>query len=100
MRSLLVIIDGLGDDPIPEWNGLTPFQYAEHKNMDELIRIGAYSEVSICEDDFIPESLSCILRLLGVQRQDFRLTERIWNYWRMTVIFLSMRWYCAATWFQ
>ncbi|MDO5380897.1 MAG: hypothetical protein Q4E98_08505 [Acidaminococcaceae bacterium] len=71
MRSLLVIIDGLGDDPIPEWNGLTPFQYAEHKNMDELIRFGAYSEVSICEDDFIPESLSCILRLLGVQQQDF-----------------------------
>ena len=71
MRSLLVIIDGLGDDPIPEWNGLTPFQYAEHKNMDELIRLGAYSEVSICEDDFIPESLSCILRLLGVQQQDF-----------------------------
>ena len=71
MRSLLVIIDGLGDDPIPEWNGLAPFQYAEHKNMDELIRLGAYSEVSICEDDFIPESLSCILRLLGVQQQDF-----------------------------
>ena len=34
MRSLLVIIDGLGDDPIPALNGLTPFQYTEHKNMD------------------------------------------------------------------
>lgn len=31
MRSLLVIIDGLGDDHIPALNGLTPFQYAEHK---------------------------------------------------------------------
>ena len=27
MRSLLVIIDGLGDDHIPALNGLTPFQY-------------------------------------------------------------------------
>lgn len=71
MRSLLVIIDGLGDDPIPVWNGLTPFQYAEHKNINNLIRLGTYSEVSICEDDFIPESLSCILRLLGVLQQDF-----------------------------
>lgn len=71
MRSLLVIIDGLGDDHIPALNGLTPFQYAEHKNIDTLIKLGTYSEVSICENDFIPESLSCILRLLGVQQRDF-----------------------------
>ena len=43
MRSLLVIIDGLGDDPIPALNGLTPFQYTEHKNMDTLIKLGTYS---------------------------------------------------------
>ena len=71
MRSLLVIIDGLGDDHIPALNGLTPFQYAEHKNIDTLIKLGTYSEVSICENDFVPESLSCILRLLGVQQRDF-----------------------------
>lgn len=71
MRSLLVIIDGLGDDPIPAWNGLTPFDYAEHKNIDRLIQLGSLGKVSICEDDFVPESLSCILRLLGVQQQDF-----------------------------
>ena len=71
MRSLLVIIDGLGDDPIPEWKGATPFDHAEHKNIDKLIKIGAYSHVSICEDDFLPESLACILRLLGVPKKDF-----------------------------
>ena len=92
MRSLLVIIDGLGDDHIPALNGLTPFQYAEHKNIDTLIKLGTYSEVSICENDFIPESLSCILRLLGVQR--------IWNCWRMVGIFRNMRWCYAVTWFQ
>ena len=46
MRSLLVIIDGLGDDHIPALNGLTPFQYAEHKNIDTLIKLGTYSEVA------------------------------------------------------
>lgn len=75
MRSLLVIIDGLGDDPIPAWKGLTPFEYAEHKNIDQLINSGTCSNVSICENDFVPESLSCILRLLGVQQCDFPMNR-------------------------
>ena len=28
MRSLMVIIDGLGDDPIDAFGGRTPFEYA------------------------------------------------------------------------
>lgn len=56
MRSLLVIIDGLGDDPVPEWKGLTPFDHAEHKNMDQLISLGTCSNVSICEKDFVPRA--------------------------------------------
>lgn len=99
MRSLLVIIDGLGDDHIPALNGLTPFQYAEHKNIDTLIKLGTYSEVSICENDFIPESLSCIARLVyssGISQP----IERIWNCWRMVGIFRNMRWCYAVTWFQ
>lgn len=71
MRSLMVIIDGLGDDPIPVWNGLTPFDYAEHKNIDYLVKCGIRSDISVCENDLVPESLSCILRLLGVSREDF-----------------------------
>lgn len=71
MKTLLVIIDGLGDDAIPELNGKTPFDFARHDNIDELIKIGTTKFVSICEDDFIPESLGCILRLLGVEQIDF-----------------------------
>ena len=71
MKTLLVIIDGLGDDAIPELNGKTPFDYARHDNIDKLIKIGTTGFVSICEDDFMPESLGCILRLLGVQQKDF-----------------------------
>ena len=98
MRSLLVIIDGLGDDHIPALNGLTPFQYAEHKNIDTLIKLGTYSEVSICENDFIPESVfcACLVYSSGISQQ----IERIWNCWRMVGIFRNMRWYYAVTWFQ
>jgi len=70
MRSLLVIIDGLGDDSFAAWQGRTPFEKARHKNMDALMAKGCLQEISICENDIVPESCSCILRLLGVARED------------------------------
>ena len=70
MRSLLVIIDGLGDDSFAAWQGRTPFDKARHKNMDALIAKGCLQEISICENDIVPESCSCILRLLGVTKKD------------------------------
>lgn len=70
MHSLLVLIDGLGDNPIPFWQGKTPFQHAEHQTMDILASVGSRGYFSICEDDIIPESCSCILRLLGVNKKD------------------------------
>lgn len=70
MRSLLVLIDGLGDDPIAAFHGQTPFAYAKHHVMDSLVQNGTLSYFSICEHDIIPESCSCILRLLGVDKKD------------------------------
>lgn len=75
MRSLLVLIDGLGDEPIKEFNGKTPFEKAAHTNIDSLLQNGCYAELSICEDDIIPESCSCILRLLGVAKKDMPLSR-------------------------
>lgn len=70
MRSLLVLIDGLGDEPIAAWKGLTPFGIARHPYMDALAAEGTSAAVSICENDIVPESCSCILRLLGVDKKD------------------------------
>lgn len=70
MRSLLVLIDGLGDSPIPAWQGQTPFMYARHPVMDTVAASGVLGYLSICEKDIIPESCSCILRLLGVDKKD------------------------------
>ena len=70
MRSLLVLIDGLGDDPISAWQGQTPFEHAAHPLMDALAAKGGLAHFSICEQDIVPESCSCILRLLGVDKRD------------------------------
>ena len=70
MRSLLILIDGLGDDPISVWQGQTPYEHAKHPAMDALIQNGMLGYLSICENDIIPESCSCILRLLGVDKKD------------------------------
>lgn len=75
MHSLMVIIDGLGDDPISQLGGKTPFEYAIHPNIDKLLERGTYSEISICGSDFQAESLGCILRLLGVEQKDFPLNR-------------------------
>ena len=71
MTSLIILIDGLGDDPIPAWNGLTPFDRSYHPAMDRLIKEGNLNHVSICEKDVVPGSLTCILRLLGVPKEFF-----------------------------
>lgn len=70
MRSLLVLIDGLGDEPIATFGGLTPFEKAIHPHIDSLAAAGTLSAVSICENDITPESCSCILRLLGVDKKN------------------------------
>ena len=70
LHSLLILIDGLGDDPNPNLGGLTPWSFAATPYMDQLAKHGTSSQVSICLDELVPESCSCILRLLGVDKQD------------------------------
>jgi len=71
MKTLLIIIDGIGDDELAELGGRTPFNYARHEQMDRLAAVGCCGEVTVCGEDIAPESLGCILRLLGVPRQEF-----------------------------
>lgn len=71
MKSLLIIIDGLGDDLVPALGNKSPFNYAAHKNIDNIEAAGISGDIDICGKDFTPESLKCILRLLGVHSVDF-----------------------------
>lgn len=65
-RSLLVLIDGLGDDPNRKIGGLTPLAFAATPYIDKLAATGSVGQASICEKELVPESCSCILRLLGL----------------------------------
>lgn len=70
MKALLVLIDGLGDDPIACWQDRTPWEQALRPCMSRIASLGKESRISICEHDLVPESCSCILRLLGVAGED------------------------------
>lgn len=65
-KSLLILIDGLGDEPNNKIGGLTPLEFAATPYIDKLAANGREGQASICEQDLIPESCSCILRLLGL----------------------------------
>lgn len=56
MRSLLVLIDGLGDSPISAWQGQTPFEHAVHPAMDALAASGTLGSFSICEMTSFPKA--------------------------------------------
>lgn len=71
MKTLMVIIDGLGDEKITNLSMKTPFEASKHLNIDKIAMNGIKSKIDICGDDFIPESLGCILRMLGVSNKEF-----------------------------
>lgn len=71
MKTLLVIIDGLGDEKLPQLQGQTPYQAAQLPVLRTIAAKGTTGEVDICQQDFAADSLNCILRLLGLEKEDF-----------------------------
>ena len=41
MKTILILTDGMADDPLPELNGKTPVEFAHTPNMDLIAREGA-----------------------------------------------------------
>ena len=41
MKYLLVLGDGMADEPLAELGGMTPLEYAKTPNMDRIAREGA-----------------------------------------------------------
>ncbi len=72
MRQLLyVCLDGLGDDPIPEFGGRTPLEAAATPNLDRLAGEGKQGLVHTVGVDIAPESDIAVFAILGYDpRQD------------------------------
>jgi 2,3-bisphosphoglycerate-independent phosphoglycerate mutase len=62
---LYVCLDGLGDDPIPEFDGRTPLEAAETPFLDELARRGRTGTVVTVGPGIAPESDIGVFGILG-----------------------------------
>ena len=64
-KIIYVIIDGVGDRPHPDLNGLPPTEAALTPNLDSLSSDGVMGLVTPVDDDFPPESDSAVFSMLG-----------------------------------
>jgi 2,3-bisphosphoglycerate-independent phosphoglycerate mutase, archaeal form len=64
-KLLYVCLDGLGDDPIPEFDGRTPLEAADTPNLDELARRGSTGTVVTVGPGIAPESDIGVFGILG-----------------------------------
>jgi 2,3-bisphosphoglycerate-independent phosphoglycerate mutase len=64
-RLLYVCLDGLGDDPIPEFDGRTPLEAADTPFLDALAEQGRTGDVVTVGEGIAPESDIAVFAILG-----------------------------------
>jgi 2,3-bisphosphoglycerate-independent phosphoglycerate mutase len=69
MKTILVIIDGLSEDKIHELGNKTPLEFACTPFIDKIIDQGHHSQKTFFPPHRQPDSLNCILAILGVHEQ-------------------------------
>ncbi len=65
MKLIYIIIDGMGDLPIDEFDGKTPLEAAETLHMDLLARIGKTGLMYTIGKGIAPESDAAVVSILG-----------------------------------
>ena len=65
MKYIVLVGDGMGDNPVEQLGGKTPLQAAKTPNMDRLARNGVLGLVKLAPDGFSPGSDVTQLSLLG-----------------------------------
>lgn len=65
MKYIIVLGDGMADEPIVSLGGVTPLQSAKTPYMDELARIGINGTVSTIPEGFAPGSEIANIAVLG-----------------------------------
>ena len=65
MKYVLVIGDGMADDPVPELGGKTPLEYASIPAIDALAEKGEMGSVCNCPKPLPPGSDTAILTIFG-----------------------------------
>ncbi|MDR2042201.1 MAG: cofactor-independent phosphoglycerate mutase [Tannerella sp.] len=70
MKKILILGDGMADEPIEMLGGKTPLQYARTPYMDELARRGVTGRLQTVPDGFHPGSETANLAVLGYSLPD------------------------------
>ncbi|MDR0906513.1 MAG: 2,3-bisphosphoglycerate-independent phosphoglycerate mutase [Oscillospiraceae bacterium] len=70
MKYVLIIGDGMADNPVPELGGVTPLEYAKTPAMDALADAGLFGNVKNCPDGLPPGSDTAILSIFGCDPRD------------------------------
>jgi len=71
MKYVLVIGDGMADDPVPELNGKTPLQYASIPTMDALTSAGVSGSVLTIPEGLEAGSDTAILSIFGCDPRSY-----------------------------
>lgn len=66
MKTILVILDGVSEEKIKELSFKTPLEYAVTPILDKIIKEGTNEKRKFYIEGREPDSLSCILSILGV----------------------------------
>lgn len=69
MKKIMVILDGLSEDKVPALGGMTPLEYANTPTIDKIIETGTHNKRTFYPSDRKPDSLNCILSILGVEER-------------------------------
>ncbi|MDR2799900.1 MAG: hypothetical protein LBB52_01365 [Desulfovibrio sp.] len=72
MKQVLLILDGAGDEELPELNGQTPLEAAFTPCLDALARQSALGRLRTTFEELQVESLACILGILGYDPRHHR----------------------------
>lgn len=67
MKTILVILDGVSEEKVDELNKRTPLEYADTPILNEIIKYGCHKKTKFYPNDRNPDSLNCILSILGVK---------------------------------
>ena len=65
MKHILIIGDGMADNPVPELGGITPLEAARKPFLDGLARRGALGSVRTIPEGFTPGSDTAIMGIFG-----------------------------------
>ncbi|MGA2162160.1 MAG: cofactor-independent phosphoglycerate mutase [Methanoregula sp.] len=65
MKCILILGDGMADEPIPQLGGKTPLECAQTPNMDRMAREGACGMLRTIPDGFEPGSDIANMSILG-----------------------------------